>query len=158
MLILSSLVVFVPRALARHPRQSVCFQVLRSWSVDDLEVEFSQLFCPSGLSSSQFFRCHEVFQVLVISEYLNWNIRAFQFGSPMLKAADDSKQFFVIDLIVAFCRIQVFAIECNWVQDPIIVVLREHAPVHVVRGICLENCLTVSVEMAQSWRRGHTVF
>ena len=43
-------------------------------------------------------------------------------------------------------------------QDLIIVVLREHAPVHVVRGIYLENYLTVSVEMAQSWRRGHTVF
>jgi len=63
------------------------------------------------LSSSQFFDDHEVLQIQVIDEDLDQNIRTFQFKVSMFQTANNGQQFFVIDLVVAFCENHVLAIK-----------------------------------------------
>jgi len=47
----------------------------------------------------------------MINEDLDQNIRTFQFEASMFQTANNDQQFFVIDLVVAFCENHVLAIE-----------------------------------------------
>jgi len=59
----------------------------------------------------QFFDDHEVLQIQMINEDLDQNICTFQFKASMLQAANNDQQFFVINLVVAFCKNHVLAIK-----------------------------------------------
>jgi len=61
--------------------------------------------------SDQFFDDHEVLQIQMIDEDLDQNIRTFQFEALMFQTANNDQQFFVINLVVAFCKNHVLAIE-----------------------------------------------
>jgi len=61
--------------------------------------------------SSQFFDDHEVLQIQMIDEDLDQNIRTFQFETSMFQTMNNNQQFFVIDLVVAFCKNHVLAIK-----------------------------------------------
>jgi len=63
------------------------------------------------LLSSQFFDDHEVLQIQMIDEDLNQNICTFQFEISMFQTANNDQQFFVINLVVAFCENYVLAIK-----------------------------------------------
>jgi len=47
----------------------------------------------------------------MIDEDLDQNIRIFQFEASMFQTANNDQQFFVINLVVAFCKNHVLAIE-----------------------------------------------
>ena len=47
----------------------------------------------------------------MINEDLDQNICTFQFEISMLQAVNDDQQFLVINLVVAFCKNHVLAIE-----------------------------------------------
>jgi hypothetical protein len=47
----------------------------------------------------------------MIDEDLDQNIDTFQFEMSMLQAANNDQQFFVVDLVVAFCKNHVLAIK-----------------------------------------------
>jgi len=47
----------------------------------------------------------------MINEDLDQNICTFQFRASMLQAANNDQQFLVIDLVVAFCKNHVLAVE-----------------------------------------------
>jgi len=63
------------------------------------------------LSSDQFFDDHEVLQIQMIDEDLDQNIHTFQFKTSMFQTVNNDQQFFIIDLVVAFCENYVLAIE-----------------------------------------------
>jgi len=47
----------------------------------------------------------------MIDEDLNQNISTFQFETSVLQASNNSQKLFVVDLIIAFCRDHVLAVE-----------------------------------------------
>jgi len=47
----------------------------------------------------------------MIDEDLDQNISTFQFEASMLQALNNDQKLFVVDLVVAFCRNHVLAIE-----------------------------------------------
>jgi len=47
----------------------------------------------------------------MIDEDLDRNISTFQFEASVLQALNNSQKFFVVDLVVAFCRDHVLAVE-----------------------------------------------
>jgi len=47
----------------------------------------------------------------MIDEDLDQNIHTFQFEASMFQTANNDQQFFVIDLVVAFCKNHVLVIK-----------------------------------------------
>jgi len=47
----------------------------------------------------------------MIDKDLDQNISTFQFEALMLQASNNNQKFFVVDLVVAFCRDHILAIE-----------------------------------------------
>jgi len=47
----------------------------------------------------------------MINEDLDQNISTFQFETSVLQALNNSQKLFVVDLVVAFCKNHVLAIE-----------------------------------------------
>jgi len=68
------------------------------------EVKTGKEFRPLGLLTVQQFCAHEVFQVLMIAQNLDWMVRTLQVRPPFLKSPDDCHEFLIIDFIIAFCR------------------------------------------------------
>ena len=77
-----------------------------------------------GLSTVQQFRAHEVFQVLMVAQYLDWVAQALQVRPPFLERPDDCKEFLIVGFIIAFCRAVFFRVKGHQVQDTFVVVLR----------------------------------
>ena len=82
--------------------QGISKGILLSWSISDQEVEAGEELSPSGLAGIQLLGCHEVLKGLVISQHLEsfFGLQTFQLCLPLLECLDDSKHFFVMDLIV----------------------------------------------------------
>lgn len=49
----------------------------------------------------------------MVGEYLNEKVRAFEFRSPMLEAANNNQKFLVVDMIVTLSWNHAFAIESH---------------------------------------------
>jgi len=83
--------------------------------MNQLEVKVSQVQRPTGLATIEFLSRHEVLQVLVVHPDFYWVLSSFQKVPPLFQRTDDSKHFFVMDLIVPFHQRQGLAIESYWV-------------------------------------------
>ena len=70
---------------------------------------------PSSLLCIQLLSCHKVLKGLVISQHLElfFGLQSFQLCSPLLERLDDSKHFFVMDLIVSLSIRHALGIEGN---------------------------------------------
>jgi hypothetical protein len=73
---------------------------------------------------------------------------------PFFKGTDDSHEFFVIDLIVAFCGGMFFREEGNWMEDSCIIILGQHTSRDVVRGISFNYNFSVIVKMPEDGGSG----
>lgn len=73
----------------------------------------------------------------MVREYLHGYLSILQIWPPRLKAIDDSQQFLVIDLIVAFGADHFLAIESHRVKRFIVAHLGQYTSSNVVRGIRL---------------------
>ena len=71
-----------------------------SWSVIYSEVYVSQLLRPPGLPSVERFGSCEVFQVVVIREYLYLVLRPFTISAPVLECVNDCEKFLVVDFVI----------------------------------------------------------
>src|SRR6266849_2127909 len=68
------------------------------------EVECIKKFGPPRLSPRERFRAREIFKVLVVREYVNWERGAFQMVTPDLECFVDCEEFLVVRIIVPFGR------------------------------------------------------
>ena len=59
----------------------------------------------------------------MICEDLDRDISTLEIRLPSFESIDDSEEFFVIDLVVAFSGTKVLAIERNGVEDVIVIIL-----------------------------------
>ena len=76
----------------------------------------------------------------------------------MFKAADNNQKFFIVDIIIALCRYHAFVVECHWVKNTFIIILRENLFSNKVRDVHLQYNLTVEIEMSQYWSLYHNLF
>jgi hypothetical protein len=73
---------------------------LFSRTVDDTEVITGQELRLAGLTAVQHLRCYEILEISIIGQDSDRGLGSFEFRTPFFKAADDSKQFLIVDLIV----------------------------------------------------------
>ena len=130
--------------------QGISKGILSSWSVSDQEVEAGEELGPSGLAGIQLLGRHEILKGSVISQHLElfFGLQIFQLCSPLLKHSDDSKHFFVMDLIVSLSIRHAFGIEGN--RMPVLSVsLSKHSCHHSIRGISLQSSFQFRLVMIE---------
>src|SRR5699024_5887413 len=116
--------------------------ILSSWSVFDQEVESGEELGPSSLSCIQHLCRHKILKGSVISQHLEsfFALQSFQLCSPLLERSDDSRHFFVVDLIVSLSIGHALGIESNGM--PVLSVsLSEYSCHHPIRSISLQSSL-----------------
>jgi hypothetical protein len=58
----------------------------------------------------------EVLQILVIHDDIYWKLRAIQVVSPDSEGFKDGKEFFVMDIVVQFHRVEGAGVESDWMD------------------------------------------
>ena len=86
------------------------------------------------MSGEQLHR-REVFQVLVVRNDIIGVPRRFKVVAPDLEGLEDSKEFFVVCIIVKLCSSEGAAVVCDWVDVVVIHSYGEDASDGVVGGI-----------------------
>jgi hypothetical protein len=71
-----------------------------SGTESDDKVKLGKVFGPSDLSASKEFRSREVFQILVISDDVNWENGTFKIVSPDLKGFENGQKFLIVNVII----------------------------------------------------------
>ena len=61
----------------------------------------------------------------------------FEFGTPVFKTVNNGQKFLIVDVVITFCWYYALVVECHWVKDFLIVILREDFTCHKVEGVCL---------------------
>ena len=85
------------------------------------EVKSLKLYGPLCLSSVAKLSGLEVFEVSVICDNFDRFLIPFHVLPPFLQGCDNCKQFFFVDLVVAFCGSQLLRVECYWLQPSLII-------------------------------------
>jgi len=73
---------------------------LLSGAVDNAEVITGQELRLAGLTAVQHLCCHEILEISMIGQDSDRGLGSFEFRTPFFKAADNSKQFLVVDLVI----------------------------------------------------------
>ena len=107
-----------------------------------------------GLLPSQEFGGYKVFQVLVVSDDVNWSCRAFKIIVPGSKSLVDSKELLVMGVIVELQSRQSPGIVGNRPDLLVRITNGENASDGIVRGICLYNDWSVQNPMGEDRSRG----
>ena len=81
----------------------------------------------------------EVLKILVIAQNVNGKPGSLQFGSPLLKAADDGEQLLVVDLVVALSWVHALGEVRDRMYNSLSVCLRQHTSSDVVGCISLDD-------------------
>ena len=68
----------------------------------DDEVESRKVFGPTCLSMCEDFGCGEVLEIPVISDHIDRVAETFEIVSPSFECFIDSKELFVVNIVVAF--------------------------------------------------------
>ena len=55
-------------------------------------------------------------KVLVIHHDINWSWKSFKVVSPTLERFEDGQEFFIIDVIIQFCRVEGLGVKGNWMN------------------------------------------
>src|SRR5260221_14189123 len=85
-------------------------------------VEVLEEFNPPSLSPSDLLGLSEILEVLVVSEDPDWVFRAEKQGATTLESEDDSCEFFIMNIIVLFCREKASGVEGDGVH-PVLMLL-----------------------------------
>ena len=96
------------RDVLGSPSKSIWFFSVLARLIGDREVEPGQVFRPASLTVAQLLCGREVLQILIVAKDPYWICGAFKFRSLLLKALNDCKQFFVVNLVVALSRAYTF--------------------------------------------------
>ena len=97
------------------PGQSVSF-ICGAWFWDDDVVIFCQKKGPSGLMSCQGLLCGKITEVCMVWKDLHVMFIALQVVAEVFQCMYDSKEFLVVDFIVAFCRLERLWEVGHWVR------------------------------------------
>ena len=96
------------RDVLGSPSKSVRFFSVLARSIGDREVKLGQVFRPASLTVAQLFCGREVLQILIVAKDPYQMCSTFEFRSLLLKALNNRKQFFVVNLVVTLRRAYTF--------------------------------------------------
>ena len=99
--------------VSRSSCQGVGFSTLCTWSIAYLEVVFRKFLGPVRLAAVQGLGGSKIFDVFMIRDYTYRLGSADQVSTPFFECDDISEEFFVVDLIVTFCRSHTTTVECD---------------------------------------------
>ena len=111
----------------------------------NLVVVVHQQLQPAHLSSIENTRLHEIFEILVVSEDLNWKLRSLEPVSPILKSLHDCESLLIWYSVVVFGRVHRFRHETDWVVSIIHLFLRQDGSVSVIRCIGFHSELSIRI-------------
>ena len=148
-LIFLSFIILVNWLIASTARKGIGLSIQHSGLVCNNKVKLRQEFSLPYLSSYKSLSCYKVLQSFVISNNLNQypGVVSFQIRLLFLKAFDNSKQFFVVDLVVAFSRQHLVREEGNQAEGSILSNLGHYTTGYIVRGVYFNVGLQVQIEM-----------
>ena len=129
-----------------------------SGSETNNEVELGEELRPAGLPPSQELGGCKVFQVLVVSDDVNWNCRAFKMVVPGPKSLVDSEELLVMGVIVELWSGQSPGIVGDRPDLLVRITNGENASNGIVRGICLYDDWSVWNPMGQDRSGGEGIF
>ena len=66
----------------------------------DGKVELGEVLRPVGLTAGQDLGAGEIFQVLVVSDHIDWRGGTLEVVSPVLEGLEDGQEFLVMGIIV----------------------------------------------------------
>ena len=87
---------------------------------------------PAHLSSIENMRLCEIFEILVVSEDLNWKLCSLKPVSPILKSLHDCKSLLIWYSIVAFGWVHRFRHETNQVVSIIRLFLGQDSSISII--------------------------
>ena len=116
------------------PRQSISL-IKGARFVNDSEVELGEEKGPAGLSTRKFLFGAEVTKVVMIHPHLKGFWVAFKVMAKGLEGADNSKKFFVVDIVIKFRRLHGFGIEGNMMPTIKDVRLFEDGPEGIIASV-----------------------
>ena len=122
------------------------------------KVELEEKLQSMGLPSSQEFGGCEVFQVLVVGDYINQSCGAFKIVVPRPKSLVNSEELLVMGVIVELQSRQSLGIVDNRPDLFIRTMNGENASDCIVRDICLHNDQSIWNPMGKDRSRGEDVF
>ena len=73
----------------------------------------------------------------MVSEDLYEQVSVFEFRTPVFKTVNNDQKFLIVNVIITFCWYHALVVECYWVKNSLIVILREDSTCHKVRDVCL---------------------
>ena len=114
-----------------------------------MEVEVLEEHHPACLSVRQLLWLAEIREILMISEENDWVTRALEVMLPMIQGMDNSEEFPVIDIIVAFCRGEGLRKICAGVKVSVVVLLHEDPPTSQEGSISHDNERTTNIQEAE---------
>src|SRR5260221_13676539 len=94
-------------------RQDIGFGILRTMSIDNLEVVPSQILSPTGLAAGQNLCCIEVLQVLVVCKHHHLSFHGLQQALPFPERGYYCPHFLVMGIILDPCWRILLTIESN---------------------------------------------
>ena len=99
--------------VSRSSGQGIGFSTLSIWSIANLEVVFRKFLRPARLAVVPRLGSGKIFEIFVIRDYPYRVGGADQVSTPFFECYDNSEEFFIVDLIVAFCRGHTTNVELN---------------------------------------------
>ena len=121
-------------------REKIGDGIILTRDMGEVIVEILEVFDPMGLLARDFMGLMEVLEVFVVSMDLNRISSAKEEGSSHLEAKEDCSKFFVISIIIAFCREKTSAIKANGINT-IVKSLSNNCSKGIARCISLKDKL-----------------
>jgi hypothetical protein len=110
-------------------------------------VEVLEELDPAGLAARDFLRLPEVLEVLVIGADANRVLGTEEERATTPEAENNTKELFVVGVIIGFRREKTARVESNGVQ-PVLILLGDDYPQSVTGGIRVQDKLSVPVGCA----------
>ena len=85
----------------------------------------------------------------MVSDNIKLFSRALKFWVLFLKGLNNSKEFLVIDFIIAFLWCVLCREEGHWSENAIIIILGEHTTGGLVRGVSFNNGFVLQVKVRE---------
>ena len=114
----------------------------------DKEIKSGKEFGPPGLATTKDLCSCKVFQILVISDHIDRSCGAFKIVLPDMEGFKNSKEFFVMGVVVQFWRGEGTGVESDRMYFIRVIGDGENGTECIVGGVSLNNDRTIRDPMS----------
>ena len=125
--------------------ESISCTVLVTRLLVNFVVVVCQQLQPVHLSSIENMRLRKIFEILVVSEDLNWKFCSLEPVSPILKSLHNRESLLIRYPVVMFSWVHRFQHEADWVVSIIHLFLGQDSSISVIRCIGFHSELSIQI-------------